>query len=1171
MSIGFSKRGGAAALLWIAVSGPAMAQDPRGAITGKVLDASGAVVPGAEVRAIHAETKVQTRTSSNQAGSYDLPYLLPGTYRLTAGQPGFKAWTQSGVEVRMGDRLRLDIRLEVGEVTEVVEVAAQAPLLESATATIGQVIGNRQIAELPLRGGSLGWVFAMAPGVVLERLPFDGPWNVTHASSVSLGGSGFRFGSADFNMDGVSNNSYGGQTAMVPPPDMVQEVRVEVASFDASVGHSAGGSVNVSLKSGTNALHGALGGSITTGPLIARDFFVNKFIFDPNTGPITPQKIKDNTPPIRWIRTSAAVGGPLVIPKLYDGHNRTFWMFGFQAHLDNRTVSNLSSVPTGPQRGGDFSALLALGTQYQIYDPRTTVPSGASRFARQPLPGNRIPASRIDPNARKTLEYFPLPNTTGTADALNNYSRPYPEIRELYQPIVRFDHVFSESHRMFARYSHSDFTGDLGRIIPESKVRGRLRKRPHRGFALDQVFVVSPRAVFDLRYGLTWFREQQSYVNNGWDLKEFGFPESLIAQMDPAGISFPAINITGLLALGNDGGFVQTIYSHSLLGVLNWTRGNHSLRFGADLRFPFETYKSYGNTAPRLDFGQTYTRGPLDNSPVAPAGQGLASFLFGIPTGGGMDLNDSRAEANRFYSGFVQDDWRLSRKLTLNLGLRWEYESPLTERFNRSARDFDFTAVNPVQSRAAAQYARSPIPELAPASFRTLGGVTFAGAGGNPRMIHERDFRAFMPRIGLAYQLLPKMILRGGYGIYFDLLGADFDDALQPGFSQRTNVVASLDNGMTYIASLSNPLPLGLEKPQGARGGLETFLGRSPGFFSSDGRRSYNQRWSGSIQFEPVRQTAVEVGYMGSRGVRQRVATEFNPIPRQYLSASAERDQPVIDFLSARAANPFIGIPGFAGSTFFATANTTRSQLLRPYPHFTGLSAGLPAGSVWYNAMTLRVERRFGRGLQIQGSYTWSKTMDALTYLNETDPVPEHVVSDLDRPHRIVVSGMYELPFGKGRKFLSSSGRLANAVLGGWQVQAIFQGQSGGPLMFANVLYRGEYRAIDGGTQSLDAWFNTAGFERRAAAQLANNIRSFPSAIPYVREDGINIWDLSVHKNFRLREGWKLQVRAESEGAMNHPIFAPPNTVPTSTLFGQVTATAQGAARKIFVGGKFLF
>jgi len=1097
-----------------AVSLLSLAQDPRGAIVGQITDPSSAPVPGVAVRFTHAQTNVSTSAVSNAQGNYEMPYLPIGEYKVTTELTGFKTWNRSGIQVRIGDRLRLDIQLEVGSVTETIDVTAQAPVLESTTGSIGQVIDSKQFSDMPLRSGSISWLYGMAPATVLTSLPFDGPWNIAQSSGLSIAGA--RAGGIDFNVDGVSNNSYDGQTAFVPPPDMVQEVRILTTSYDAAVGHTSGASIDVSLKSGGNALHGTLGASVSSGPMMTRNFFTNGFIFDPTTGPITPEKIKANTPSTRWLRYSAGVGGPVYIPRVYDGRNRTFWMFGYQSHERRRPVATVHTVPTEAQRGGDFSALLRLGANYQIYDPFSTRAAGA-RFQRDPLPGNIVPANRIDATARGILKYFPLPNTAGTADGSNNYARTRMDTQDLYQPVVRLDHNFSEKHRMFARYSQSDFYGHFDELVSGSNVRGRRRMRPHRGVALDNVGVLGPTMVLDVRYGFTWFREFESFDNIGYDLSEFGFPQSLVSQLDPKGISFPAITVTNFLPLGNNGGFSRINHAHTLLSVMNWNKGNHSLKFGFDGRLLFETNYTYGNLSPALNFDSVYTRGPLDNSPAAPNGQAFASYLFGILTGGGIDLNDSRAEASRFYSLFVQDDLRLTRKLTVNVGLRWEIESPTTERFNRATRDFDFSVVNPIQTRAQAAYANAPIPEIPAAQFRTTGGVTFLGLNGNPRGIRDPFYKAFMPRFGFAYQLMPSVVLRGGYGIFFGLIGAEFSDVSQPGFNQRTNIVPTLNNGITYVASISNPLPAGLDKPLGAAGGLGTFLGRAPGFYSADGRRPYTQRWSYSIQFQPFSRAVLEVGYIGSRSTRLRVNREFDPTPRQFLSTSPTRDNPTINFLSANVPNPFRGLPGFGGTAFAAGANTTRAQLIKPYPHFTSLVTGLPSGSAWYNAFTMRFERRFQAGFLFQANYTWSKTMEAVAYLNDTDDIPEHIAPDIDRPRRITLATMYELPFGRGKRFGAGVNSVVNHVIGGWQLQAIYQGQSGPPLAFGNIIYNATYQdlRLSGSEQSVQRWFNTNGFERNNQAQLASNIRTFPTRISAARGDGINVWDLSVSQELQ--------------------------------------------------------
>ena len=526
--------------------------------------------------------------------------------------------------------------------------------------------------------------------------------------------------------------------------------------------------------------------------------------------------------------------------------------------------------------------------------------------------------------------------------------------------------------------------------------------------------------------------------------------------------------------------------------------------------------------------------------------------------------------SNPGYAGvYFQDDWRLTSRLTLNLGLRYDYDGPSTERFNRSVRNFDFVTASPVDAQARANYAKSPIPEVPVASFRSVGGLLFAGVGGNPRALWERDRNNFSPRIGLAWTPARNFVVRTGYGVYYDQLGVSRRDINMTGFSTSNALTASPDNGLTFIASLANPFPGGLRQPAGAAGGLMTNLGQGVSFFNPTPVNPYVQRWTLSVQRSLPANVLAEVSYVGNRGTKLSVSRQLDATPAQYLSQSPVRDQPTVDFLTARVANPFYPLlPG----TGLAAAQIARSQLLRPYPQFTGISVGLPAGSSWYHAMQVRVEKRFAQGYTFQTSYSWSKLMEATDYRNATDLVPEHVISAQDRPHRLVVSGIYEFPFGHSKRWLAS-GRVLGHLVGGWQAQGIYTAQSGAPLGFGNPLFRGDVHDIPlpRGERSPDLWFNRdAGFDRVAANQLANNIQIFPTRLTGVRQDGQNIWNLSLIKNFRIRESLRMQLRAESQNALNHAHFNAPNVNPVSSLFGIVSGTA-GNPRLMFVGLKLLW
>ncbi|MEK7407671.1 MAG: carboxypeptidase regulatory-like domain-containing protein [Acidobacteriota bacterium] len=1148
---------------------PLLAQNPYGRITGRITDSAGALAPGASVRAVNLDTNVTASAASNEEGNYEVLNLNPGRYQIAVELQGFKRYERGPIELRVGDVLSIDVALELGAIAESVTVTTEAPLLESATASLGQVIDNRRIQDLPLPGASPMYLTQLTPGIVSTNPPTHGwlPQAVDAVSNIAT--SGTRTRSSEFTLDGIPNMHQGGQLSFSPPPEIIQEFRVQTAAFDASVGHFTGAYVNMVLKSGANAWHGDLVFSHVSRPLMTKDFFTNRALYDTRTGPVTKEKEAAAWPPVLTNRYRASSGGPVYIPKLYDGRNRTFWTYGLDILDRVRPEQDFFTVPTARQRRGDFSELLALGSQYRIYDPATIATAPGGRFSRQPVAGNLIPTARLDPMAQRILSYYPSPNATGTIDGRNNYSDPQSRRIDFHSHTLRADQAFGQNNRLFGSLSRSFLESTWARAFHNDAL-GQLRNRLHFGLAMSDVHTVRPDLVVELRAGVTRFTQHDRPQSLGFDLASLGFPASLVRQLDRAIVSFPEIAIDGYTSLGGGSGSRDVTTFYSLSGTASHMRGNHSLRFGGEYRVLRQNVYNYGNIAPRIDFGTLWTRGPMDNSTAAPIGQGLASFLLGLPTAGGVDRNASFAEQSGYLGVFAHDDWKLTRKLTVNVGLRYEVELPLTERYNRTNRGFDFTASNPIEAAARANYARSPIAEVPADRFRVLGGLLFAGVGGMPRGLFDVDRNNFSPRIGLAYSLGLRTVVRAGYGVFFESLGVDRSSVQQQGFNQRTGLTPSLDNGLTFRATLANPFPDGLLEPPGASAGLKTYLGRAPSFFYPTRRTGYMQRWSLNLQREFPHRMLLEIGYVGNRGAGLGVGEEFNAIPARYLSTSPVRDQPTIDFLSRAVTNPFFDMPEFAGSNLTGR-NTQLSQLLRPYPHLTGVSSALSTGFSWYHSLQVRAEKRFSHGYTVTLAYTWSKFMEAIDKLNPTELHPHHVISPQDRPHHIVVSAIYEFPLGRGRRFLSSTHRVVDHLLGGWSAQGIYQGQSGPPIGFGNILFYGRIQdmVLPRGERRVERWFNTeSGFERDTRQQLASNLRAFPLRLTGLRADGYNNWDLSLFKNIRLRERLTFQLRVEAQDALNHAMFAAPNAAPANTLFGQVNSIVGTEQRRIQVGGK---
>jgi len=1153
-------------------SSPCFSQESRATILGRVVDQTNAVIVGATVQATNLDTNTVATSVTNQSGAFEIPYLLPGTYRITVELTGFKKAVRDKVELRVGDRIALDFTLEVGELTESVEVTGEPPLLETTNASVSAVMSQRLAQELPIVGGNTYYLVRSLPGIMPTGGHTAGnPQQQGMATNVVVDGTK---NVSEVKMDGSPNVA---QRVAVfgPPQDLVQEMKVHTASYDASLGHSAGAVTDVSTKSGTNKLHGT--GYEYESRWRAVPWFTNRYIYDPTTGPITQEKKDSVISQWRHRRWGATFTGPVVLPH-YDGRDKTFWSFGYEGVYINRQASQMRTVPTPAEKQGDFSHLLTVGSIYQIYDPLTTVPAQKKgRFQRAPLPGNVIPASRLSPIALNILGYYPDPNQPGTIDGRNNFLRAQDQEKHVRSLMHRIDHVISDKQRFFVRWNNLQY--DQTNDTLPTKATEKSLDRTGWGVVLDDVYIFNPQLLLNLRYGLTYQNPYNYRGTQGFDLTTLGFPQTLVemisAKTDPAGFTFPRATIDGgaFTELGYNGGSNVKVYYHNFGATLTKITGNHSLRFGSEFRLMRENGYSYGYVSPRFIFNQTYTRGPLDNSPTAPIGQGLASMLFGIPTGGSVNINASRAEQSTYWAGFVQDDWRLTPRLTVSLGLRYEYEGPTTERFNRSIRGFDFTTENPIADQAKANYAKNPIPEVPVENFEVRGGLLFAGDRGQPRTLWNRDRNNLAPRVGMAYKLTARTVIRAGYGIFFVPVGIDYQDVKLGGFNQPTSIVASVDNGQTYQASIGNPFPNGIKSPTGASAGLATYLGQSPSFFFERKVNPYMQRWSFAVQRQLPGRIVFETAYVGNRGTKLGVTRQFNPVPREYLSTLPYRDQETIDYLSAKVASPFYGIPQFV-NTGRGNKKINRSALLQPYPHFGGITASLNNGYSWYHSLQTHVEKRMSSGLTFQGSWTWSKWMVANSYLNDTDARPEEVVSPNDYTHRFVVSALYELPFGQGKFLFSNAKGVLQGLIGGWQVQAMYEGQSGAPLGFGNRIFHGDLKDIvlPKSERTAERWFNTeAGFERDKKKQLASNIRTFPSRFSGIRGDGINNWDVSLFKDFRIKERYKLRFMILTFNTLNHVQFDAPNTNPTSSAFGSVTAEKGHGQRQVTLAAKLTF
>ncbi|MEZ5401768.1 MAG: carboxypeptidase regulatory-like domain-containing protein [Bryobacteraceae bacterium] len=1109
----------------------AHAQQFRGTITGSVTDAQQALVPDVPIVVTHIETGSKYESVSSGTGQYTIPFLQPGAYRLEAQVDGFKRYVREPIQVSANQQVSLDIVLEIGQVADTVTVSAEAPVLVTSTASSGQVITQKQIANMPMNGRTPLVLAQLAFGVVPDSDPrFTRPFDNSGPSGFSMGGAPSR--SNELLIDGSPDTTRNRRVAYNPPVDSVEEVKVETFQADAAYGNTGGGTVNVVMKGGTNTLHGNAYNFNQVSKLAATDFFVNR-----------AGNKKNNLVFNQW---GVNAGGPVWIPKLLDGRNRVFWYFAYEGIKDRIPEPLTTTVPTDGQRNGDFSALLNAGSNYAIYDPLTGRREG-SRVRRDAFPGNVIPASRLSPIARNYLQFYPTANQTGRVDGQDNYLVNTNRGDNFNNELGRLDFNISDRHKLFWNFRHNERLEFRGNSF-QNIATGNNLVRINWGSTLDDVYTFSPTVVLNTRLNWTRFTEGGFRPSLGFDQTSLGFPSSLAAVSTQAVL--PLVDLNRFNDLGTSGTGNTPFDNFQIYTSLTKITGAHSLKMGADLRLLRESSPNFGNSSGSYTFRENWTRGPLDNSPTAPLGQDLAAFMLGLPTGGAYDVGSFRTNQAGYVSLFLQDDWRASRSLTLNLGLRYEKELPTTERFNRQVVGFDPGAQLGLTGAAQAAYARNPVAGLPASQFNPTGGIVYASSG--RRAITETS-HLLSPRIGMAWSANNKTVVRAGGGLFYFTEGLIASQ--QPGYFQRTPLVASLDGFLTPAATLGNPFPNGVLQPDGNSNGVNTFLGQGVRFYNPKVNNPYSIRWNVSVQRELSANTVVEVGYMGNHGVRLTGTRNLNWTPRELLSTSAARDQATIDRLTAQVPNPFQGlIPG----TSLDGSRVASAQLFRAFPQFPGdggvITDSNNFGGSFYHMVQTRFERRLASGVQFVFNYQFSKLIERRNFLNESDFAPEKRIANEDRPHRLIFSGLYELPFGKGKPFAADAGPLVGRLVSGWTVNAIYAVTSGDPVEWGNLIYLGG--PLNWDSRNVDNVFDTTRFNTDARQQLDQNIRTFSTRFSGYRQAATNNVDFSVIKDTSITEKVRLQYRCEFFNSLNHPAFRAPNLSATNRNFGKITAQA---------------
>ncbi len=1155
----------AAVLLVMALAVPASlsAQETRGRITGRVTDATQATIPGATVTVTDLARGTNVSVVTNEQGLFVATYLLPGNYRVVVELQGFKKFVQESLTVQIAETRNLNVVLEVGAMEESVSVTAEAPLVNTSDANLGLVVDQKRLASLPLIHGDPYKIMGLATGLAhsgSQRL--DRPYEPTHI--VGYAYQGTRSNRSDLLIDGAPSTATANANEViatyVPPSDLVQEFKVQTATFDAQFGNTEGGVTSISIKSGTNRFKGTAYYFAEPYKLGANDFF----------GKARGQgMIKSSSD-----RPGFTLGGPLGIPGLYSGKDRTFFMVGFEHIKDVRPRFDAGAntwVPTEALRNGDFSAY---ASNITIYDPLTR--AGTTTYLGQPFPGNVIPSDRISPIAKKILSYYSLPKNPGLSG--NIFDSTLPEIADYNSVTGRLDQKLSNSNRMFARYSwyfrDSTYNNYLNSMATETMFQFKSKQ-----FVIDDVHIFNPTTVMNVRYGYNRFDRISGFQDQvyGFDLTKLDFPAAYNNFVPAASRLFPRIDVDGDMLDIAVGGDNRPVTSHTAAATVNKSMGAHSLKSGAEMRIYGERNNPPGNDQTgRYQFTNAYTRQSSASGTDYLGLQAYAAFLLGMPSTTTIVRPAVYDEHSTTLGFFVQDDWRVSNKLTLNFGLRYEVERPMTEVEDRSVSNFDYDYVQPIQGAAQAAYANLNDPSLKALvpTLNVKGGLLFLGK--DTKTLYNTPKDSFLPRFGFTYQLTPRTVVRGGAGLFAGFLGERRGDVIQTGYSQTTTFPTTMNaNGAPIPYNMSTVLTTtSILEPVGNSLGRATSLGNSISFFNPDPKVSKQLRWQFGVQRELGAGWTAEAVYVGNYGYDIEISRNINALPSKYLNADSSRTDAMNannTFLSGSVANPFAGLlPG----TSFNNATIARRQLLRPYPAFGDITTTVNDGKSWYHSAQVSVQKRYSKGYTFGMSYTYSHWMQATEYLNAGDAEPTKVISDLDVPHRLSLSAIYELPFGKGKPFLSEAGPVLEAIVGGWQLQGVFTYQSGFPIGFGDAFYNGGAIKLD--DRSTKKWFNTDVFtsilsSTSTLSTPVDHLRTLPLRFDDVRRDNIQNVDLSLLKGIKVKQV-ELQLRAEFINAFNEPYFPAPVTGVTSATFGQVTASNQeNYARRAQLGVKILF
>ena len=1139
----------------------AWSQSYTGTIRGTITDNTKAGVPAAKVTVTDADRNVVYSTLTDSSGRYSLPALPAARYMLSVEARGFDKATQPTFRLEVQQQATVDVELKIGSVTTSVEVQSSAPLLNTTSATLGQLVENQIVMSMPLSSRNPLGLLLLAPGIVPT------------GSGTNFVSSGVRNNASEVLMDGAALTGIeqnGGVTDVkyTPTVDVVEEFKIQTNFFSAEFGNSGGTVINMVSKSGTNQVHGV-------GYYFRRDnaLNANNWFSNSRNSPLADSK-RDNY--------GGTLGGPVYLGKLYNGKNRTFFFADYDRISALSATTSLSSVPTTQQLAGDFSdTRLANGNLVPLYDPYSTFKDANGNTLRNPIAGNIIPLNRQNPITLNFIKYYPAPNLPGNAFThANNWFGQGSTPSNGNKVDVKIDHNFSEKQRLSARYGANWTYSGVANLVGNLSFNGNPGTERDQNFILDYTRTHSPTTVITLRAGVLRVKSLRDPLSTGFDATTLGLPAYMTSGTGTK--AFPLFSAQ-YRSMGAGGYAIIHRYEdvYQYMGSVTKIISGHSIKVGAEFRKLHENY--YQPNTPNGGF--TFSRATTSLNPTVSSssqGDGLASALLGWGSGGQVSIDYPTTQSAGYFGTYVNDDWRVSKRLTINVGLRYDFDIPRTDRYNR-INWMDLSAPAPV----------ADVPSIK-AVFPNLKGL-MKFADGNHRTPYSGDWNNVQPRIGFAYALNNKTSVRGAYGLFYVVSRHTIKGEVGTAFGfTDSSIPWSLDSGLTQYASFANPWPAGLTYPPGRNASF--FLGMGAGTpLPKDDNPQY-QQWTFSVQHEVPGHGVIEVNYAGTKGTHLYfgsgdIVSALNILDPMYWSFGRGTSG---TGLNAQVPNPFYGIITNPVATSYNQPTIPFRRLLTPYPAYTsvgGYRASRNIGNSIYHALQLKYEKRFSHGLSTIAHYTFSKMIsDSDSSGTDVDWLAggssvqdifnlrnERSVAGFDRAHRLVVSFDYQLPVGRQRILGKGMNRILDGVIGGWELSAIISASSGQPLgitQSASNLWNsanqrpsliGDPSLPGSAREKLNQYFNVSAFQQMNPDLLG----STPRYLTSYRGPVLVNEDASLIKNFHITERKYVQLRLEAYSVTNSPQWGTPNTSFGDTSFGQITSASGN--RSLQVAAKFYF